>query len=198
MKRRALLIGIDEYALLGDLRYARRDAEQFSSVLQERCGFDPGSVTLMSCHAKGGLLAQSRYIENKLNDLKEERDLDLLIVGFWGHGFAPQAGQRYLCAVETIENDLERTAVSLEVVKAMLIQAQARDTLIILDCCQNRPAGRSIAADPISPGEEDAIQKMAHGIQAARDIQTSRMKDEPHTLPTVAVLSSCREGEKAY
>ena len=192
MKRRALLIGIDSYALLGDLKYARRDAEAFGSTLQEWCGFDPGDVTLMSCQAEGGLRAYSSYIERALDGLRQERDLDLLIVGFWGHGFAPDRGKRYLCGVETSENDLKRTAVPLEVVRAKLTQAQARDTLIILDCCQNRPAGRSADAKPVSQGEEAAMDNMA------RDIKTGRRKDAPFAMPTVAVLSSCCEGEKAY
>ena len=94
MKRRALLIGIDSYHMLGDLKYARRDAEAFASALQERCGFDPSYVTLMTCQAEGGLNAHSRYIEHALDELQKERNLDLLIVGFWGHGFAPQPGRR--------------------------------------------------------------------------------------------------------
>ncbi|NQT12820.1 MAG: caspase family protein, partial [Planctomycetes bacterium] len=192
MKRRALLIGIDSYHMLGDLKYARRDAEAFGSALQERCGFDSSYVTLMTCQAEGGLRANSRYIEHALNDLQKERDLDLLIVGFWGHGFAPQPGRRYLCGVETSEDDLERTAVSLDLVQAKLTQVQARDTLVILDCCQNQPAGRSAAAEPLSKGEETAMGSMA------RDIQAARMEGESLSVPTVAVLSACREGQKAY
>ena len=192
MKRRALLIGINSYHMLADLKYARRDAEAFGSALREVGGFDPNFVTLMTCQAEGGLRANSRYIEYALNDIQKERDLDLLIVGFWGHGFAPRSGQRYLCGVETSEDDLERTAVSLDLVRAKLTQVQARDTLIILDCCQNQPSGRSADAESLSQGEEKVLNSMA------RDIQLARMDDEPLSVPTVAVLSACREGQKAY
>ena len=163
--------------------------EQFGKTLVDQSGFDPHYVTMMSCQAEGGLHAFSSYIEDALDDLKQERNLDLLVVGFWGHGFSDSPGTRYLCGIETKEDDLERTAVSLQLVQARLKQVQARDTLVILDCCQNRPAGRSGAAQPISSGEELALGSMA------RDIQTARVEQDPLTVPTVAVLTACREGQ---
>lgn len=192
MKRRALLIGINKYLMLGELKYAQRDAERFAMVLQQRCGFEPGSITLMTCGGEGGLQANSSYIGYALDNLKEEVDLDLLIVGFWGHGFTSGPGRRYLCGVETIETDLVRTAVSLNIVQEKLSQIQARDTLLLLDCCQNRPPGRSATAEPISIGEESAIDLMA------RDIKTSRQESGNLREPRVAILSACSEGQKAY
>lgn len=192
MKRRALLIGIDEYQILSNLKYARRDMAQFGHALIDGCGFDPNYVTMMSCQAEGGLYAFSSYIEDALNDLQQERNLDLLVVGFWGHGFSDSPGTRYLCGIETKEDDLRRTAVSLELIQTRLKQVQARDTLVILDCCQNRPAGRSGSAQPVSTGEELALGSMA------RDIQAARVDQDPLSVPTVAVLTACREGQKAY
>jgi len=144
MKRRALLIGINEYKLLGELKYARQDAEAVAEALCQYYGFMDQDITLMSCQTEGATHGLSRYIEHALMNLNDEKDLDLLVFGFWGHGFAPLPGRRYLCGLDTVEYDLERSAVSFDIVKARLAQIQAKNTLLLLDCCQNRPAGRSI------------------------------------------------------
>ena len=192
MRKQALLIGINDYHLLNELKYARQDAEAFSEALQEYCGFSEDEITLMSCDAPGSCRAQSAYIEQALTDLTGFRNLDLLVFGFWGHGFAPEPGKRFLCGTHTMENQLERTAVSLDVVKARLSQVGAENTLMILDCCQNRPGGRSASAETLSRGEEAALTSIA------RDIQTAGKKTSKFSIPTVAILNACREGQKAY
>jgi len=82
-------MGIDKYQILGNLNYARHDAEQFALVLHDQCKFVQNYITVMSCHAEGRLLAQSMYIKKTFDDLIKERDLDLFVVGFWGHGLLP-------------------------------------------------------------------------------------------------------------
>ena len=191
--KHALLIGINNYHLLSDLKYARQDAEAFSEALQEYCGFSEEDITLMSCDASGACQAQSIFIERALTSLTDYRNLDLLVFGFWGHGFAPEAGKRYLCGTHTLEDELERTAVSLDVVKAKLSQVGAENTLMILDCCQNRPGGRGGTSETLSRGEEQSFASMARDIQAA-----SVGKHSKYTVPTVAILNACREGQKAY
>ncbi|MCC5828476.1 MAG: caspase family protein, partial [Phycisphaeraceae bacterium] len=192
MRKRALLIGNDQYHLLSHLRYARQDAESFAEALCSCCGFTDQEVTVMSCGSSGGLLGLSRYIEHALARLADDRDLGLLVFGFWGHGFCPSPGRRYLCGIDTLEMDLERTAVSLDVVKAKLAQVQAQNTLLLLDCCQNKPGGRSAAADPMTDGEEAALSALA------RDIQVAQRRQSRVMIPTVAVLNACSEGQKAF
>ena len=192
MKKRALLIGVNQYHLLGDLKYALQDAEAVSTSLCRYGGFSDQDITLMTCQSEGACMGLSRYIEHALMHLTDERDLDLLVFGFWGHGFASVAGRRYLCGVDATENDLERTAVSLDVVKAKLAQVGAENTLLLLDCCQNRPTGRATSAEPMTEGEEAALSSMA------RDIQVAKKQQAAGRISTVAILNACREGQKAY
>ena len=192
MKKRALLIGINEYHLLGGLKYARQDAEAVAGALCSHCGFSDQEITVMSCRAEGATMGFSRYIEHALMDLTDCRELDLLVFGFWGHGFSPSPGKRYLCGMDTAEHDFERTAVSFDVVKAKLAQVQAANTLLLLDCCQNRPSGRAMSAEPMTVGEEATLAGLARDIQAAQRAEQKTM------IPTVAILNACREGQKAY
>lgn len=60
MKKRALLIGINEYFVLNALSCARQDAEAFAQTLQTHCGFGPNEVTLMTCRSEGGTRATRR------------------------------------------------------------------------------------------------------------------------------------------
>lgn len=193
MKKAALLIGINDYFVLNELRYARQDAESFADVLQSRCGFSESEITLMTCRSSGATRATSRFIEHAMADLTKCRNLDLLIFGFWGHGFAPMAGQRYLCGIDTVEKELERSAVSLDLAKAKLAQVGAMNTLLLLDCCQNRPAGRAAGAAVLEEGAELQFASMARDIQAAY-----MQADAVDRIPTVAIMNSCREGQKAY
>ncbi len=191
-RKRALLIGVNQYHLLSNLAYARQDAEAVADALCQHCGFSDQDITLMTCQAEGACMGLSRYIEHALMNLTDERNLDLLVFGFWGHGFAPQAGRRYLCGMDTAENDLERTAVSFDVVKAKLAQVGAENTLLLLDCCQNRPTGRSVSGSFMTRGEEQTLASMA------RDIQVTKRDLGRTSLPTVAILNACREGQRAY
>lgn len=193
MKKHALLIGVNQYHLLGNLSYARQDADSFAEMLKKRCSFSDSEITLMTCCSSGATLANSRYIEYAMVDLTECRDLDLLIFGFWGHGFSPERGKRYLCGVDTVEKDLERTAVSLDLTKAKLGQVGAMNTLLILDCCQNRPAGRAGGTAVLEEGAELQLASMARDIQAAQGEDAGVER-----VPTVAIMNSCREGQKAY
>jgi len=191
MKKRALLIGLNEYHTLGSLHYARQDAESVANALRSFCGFTDDEISLMTCSSKGAQQGLSKHIERALDRLADCRELDLLIFGFWGHGFAP-SGRRYLCGVDTYEDDLDRTSVSLVVVSGKLAQVQSENTLLFLDCCQNRPAGRAAVTEPMSKGEEASFSEMARDIQAVRQSQFRS------STPTVAIWNACRDGQKAY
>jgi formylglycine-generating enzyme len=191
MRKKALLIGINAYKLLGELKYARQDAESVAEALCRYSGFTERDITVISCRGEGGKYGLSNYIERALDRLLELKELDLLVFGFWGHGFSPRPGVRYLCGIETDKEDLERTAVSLDIVQAKLAQAQAENTLVLLDCCQNTP-GRSVQGELMSTGEEAVLDSLA------RDIQVTHKARQKGIIPTVAILNSCSEGERAY
>lgn len=190
MKKRALLIGINEYDFLGELSFARKDAQGFAAALRHHCGFSDNELTLMTCASRGGLRGLGDYMEVALGNLTKISGLDLLIFGFWGHGFAPD-GRRYLCGLDARDDDLERSAVSLDLVQARLAQTGALNTLLVLDCCQNRPAGRGAAVD-LEAGAEEQFAAMA------RDIQTSRKQASGKGVATTAIMNSCRVGQRAF
>jgi len=116
----------------------------------------------------------------------------LFIFGFWGHGFRPSSGRHYLCGLDTSPDDLERSAIHLDVIKAKLCQIGARDTVIMLDSCQNRPpvVDRSGEVGVLEQGATKALGDVA------RDISVK--SSSPNFAKTVAVLMACSEGQRAY
>ncbi len=191
MKCHALLIGINTYHPLAPLSYARNDATAFKAALEAECGFDSDDITLMQCGVEGGLRVERDYIKNQLDALLLLKDLDLLIFGFWGHGFSQDGNHRYLCSISTTNTDLARTAIPLGIVNETLRQVGARNTVMILDCCQNRSIGRDSALPELEAGAQ------AHYAAAARDIQ-SHCASQSKGLATTAVLSACSEGQRAF
>lgn len=192
MKSHALLIGINQYHPLAKLSYAKNDAVAFKTALEETCGFDSDEITLMQCEVEGGLRAERDHIQAQLDSLRLRKDLDLLIFGFWGHGFSQSKGHRYLCGISTTDSDPARTAISLGAVNETLRQVGARNTLMILDCCQNRNFGRNAVAPTLSEGTR------AFYAAAARDTLSNLAKTEPSGVTTSAILSSCGEGQRAF
>ncbi len=190
-RRHALLVGVNQYDFLGELSFARQDAESFSSMLVSKCGFSAGGIQVMTCSSKGGMRAQGRYIEEMISGLADIDDLGLLIIGFWGHGFTTNNGALFLCGYDAREDQLEKTAVSMDFVRTKISQAGAEQTLMVLDCCQSRAAGRG-SQNRLSEKAETEIGRFARLVQVDGDELTI---DRPRST---AVITSCRPGESAY
>ncbi|MFC1762210.1 hypothetical protein ACFL6U_09020 [Planctomycetota bacterium] len=78
MRKRALLIGVNQYHLLGNLAYARQDAEAVADTLCRNCGFSDQDITLMTCQSEGACMGLSRYIEHALLNLTAAIGHDIL------------------------------------------------------------------------------------------------------------------------
>ncbi len=127
MKQIAFLIGINQYQNIGSVNYAEQDAVDFSQALQDYCGFCEDDIFLLRTGADVTSLPTRSLVERRMRQIRDMRtNFDLLIVGFWGHGFTGSDGKRYLCAVDTLENELARTAVSLETLQNDLVQTGHR------------------------------------------------------------------------
>ncbi|MDO4569777.1 MAG: formylglycine-generating enzyme family protein, partial [Planctomycetia bacterium] len=137
-----------------------------------------------------------------LGSLKWEHELDLLIVGFWGHGVVVN-NERYLCPIVADPKRINETAVALSDVLETVGKIPAKNVCIILDCCQSRiEEGRSVEESPtFEEGELRRIETLAERI-FSRDIEWNLWESStstPHKIgQTVAILNACSDMEKAY
>ncbi|MBN2291351.1 MAG: SUMF1/EgtB/PvdO family nonheme iron enzyme [Pirellulales bacterium] len=177
--RWAILIGVNDYASLEDLKYCSRDMQALKNQLVD-AGFDSDQVFLVHDSAEDKkFLPFKSNIEQQLNIiLGFAEDDDMVVVAFSGHGMHFD-GRTYLCPTNA---DPERpdTLLPLDDVYGKLKSCRANLRLMIVDACRNdpRPAGRKSGTpkqDLTRLGE--ALKKPPQGI---------------------VLLASCAPGEISY
>ncbi|HUY32454.1 MAG TPA: SUMF1/EgtB/PvdO family nonheme iron enzyme [Pirellulales bacterium] len=175
-QRWALLIGVDDYAELEDLKYAGADVRALQGELLAR-GFEQDGVFLVEDGS-----AQSKYrpskgnIERQLDLLMQlaERD-DLLLIAFSGHGVHVE-GKSYLCPSDAVLDDVE-TLVSLDAVYERLRKCPASLKLMLVDACRD---------DPRLAGRRGA---------GGADVTTRFAADLEHPPQGIVILNSCAPGQ---
>ena len=167
-RRWALLVGINDYQQVGDLKFCRQDAEGLREVLLERAGFDPDRTVILTGNAtRVKELAMESNIRGRIKQFsKLAGPDDTLLVYFAGHGVTLE-GRDYLLPVGGQKDP--QTAVSVEWVKTRLADSQARSRLLILDVCR--------------PGSSRAVGSIGLDLKAN---------------PEVTVLTSCSPGEESH
>jgi uncharacterized caspase-like protein len=142
-QRYAVVIGIDKYEGMGELKTCRADAKAMAEVLRERAGFDRDFVILMTDDAtdekdRPTLLRIERSIR-----LHAElaRPGDTILVFFSGHGVTRknEAGEERGYLVP-LDGD-ERSGIPLDKVKSIMAASKADSKLLVLDACH---AGKGV------------------------------------------------------
>ncbi len=164
---RALIIGISDYrdSLIGDLRFANKDAEIFANYLQsEEGGNLPNSNILRMTNQEATLGA----IDNALDWLiKETQKGDKVIIYFSGHGDVEKRTlwQRgYLLAHDTPANNYRNNAIRVEeldeIIKTLSVGNEAK-VIVILDACRSgklATAGPSLTAEQLEKQVENEVR----------------------------------------
>jgi serine/threonine protein kinase len=166
--RRALIIGIDSYAVK-PLRFCVQDAQEMAAVLSmPEFGFDV-EILLDS-------LASRRELLKRLNELFAS-DADILLY-FAGHGVATQFG----AFLVSVDGDSIEPGVSLDYLSNLLNASADRMAAVFLDCCH---AGAA---------ELRSLDLEVH----ARDMtRTDVMRSVRAVGPTKALLAACQSHEAA-
>jgi len=177
-QKRALLIGVNDYAFINDLYYCGRDIQSLRDRLIA-AGFPPDKVTLLRDGSE-----ESRYQPLKTN-IERELDLmidtakpgDLLLVAFSGHGVHLE-DTSYLCPIEARLKNPQQTLVSLEHVYRQLASCPGGQKVLLVDACRNDPR----------PGGEKSISKPTENLDAfARSLESPP--------EGILVFTSCEPGQ---
>ncbi len=177
----AVLVGVDDYANAGKLRYCGADQRALRDRLLA-AGFPGDQVVLLEDGAK-----ESRYRPSRLNIKRQIEQVlgfaeenDVVVLGFSGHG--TQIGrQSYLVPNDGDPGDAS-SLVPLDEVYDQLQACAASVKLVFVDACRNDtvPGGRR-SADP-----SEGARALARSLQDAR-------------LPEGVVLfNSCAPGEISW
>ena len=189
VKKQALLVGINEYQILPGLRYARQDAEAVADSLKKNYCFSENEIIVLTDVRPGLFKPTDKYIiQDHLIKLANQ-ELDLFIFGFWGHGLF-RNGHRYLCPINVKGDRAEQQGLLFDELQDLLANIHAKNTCMILDCCQTvHDRGES---ETLTISEQTTIEN------AARNIVMKRKEQIPEFHSNVAILNSCKEGQSAY
>ena len=189
LRKQALLIGINQYAVLPELKFARQDAEAVGTILKENYGFSENDVKLLT-DDKAGLSSPSNrsVILGNLNSISN-RECDLFIFGFWGHSFF-QNGERFLCPMDVNGNALYEMGVSFKDIVQQIVKIRAKNTIVILDCCRDVPGLEEVEA--FTASDKKQIE------DATRQIALKRLEQFSESESNIVILNSCSEGQNSH
>lgn len=177
-QRRALLIGVNNYAHINRLFYCGSDMLDLQKRLVE-AGFPASQVTLLCDLARDPKDRPLRAnIEHELDALlRNAAKGDLVLVAFSGHG-VHLGGTSYLCPLEAQLEQPRQTMISLEDVYTRLHKCQAAQKLLLVDACRNDP----------HPGGEKRPDKPT-------DSQTGFSRTLEKPPEGILLLTSCMPGQ---
>ncbi|CAL9387083.1 ATP-dependent RecD-like DNA helicase [Nocardiopsis dassonvillei] len=127
MKRTAILIGVNGYEELDDLRSPHADVLALERVLKANGHYDRVQTLLDP--------VRNEAMEALEAALADAGPRDLLLISFSGHGLKDKRGRLHLALRDTRRRRLETTAISSEVLKRLLEDSRMRSRVLLLDCC---------------------------------------------------------------
>jgi hypothetical protein len=184
-KQWAILVGVDQYAKIGNLDFAGNDQRAFADELV-RLGFPKDQVTLLHDVSK-----EKRFLPFREN---VERELDLLtsivspddtvVFAFSGHGVHID-GKSYLCPTEADFENAERTLIPLESIFERLRKCNATLKVMFIDACRNdpRPKGSRGPADPfVTASFAESLERPPQGLLLLTSCSPGQISKEDEKL----------------
>jgi hypothetical protein len=188
MARRALLVGIDAYDVFNDLSTCVADATAMQELLERNADGSPNySCRLMVYGRDGDTSPVTRpRLKEACHELFDFTG-DVLLY-FSGHGALTKVGG-YLC---TWESEMVDPGISMQEIIDLANGSQARDILLILDCCHAGAAGNALAFSRV--GNPLATLRENMTVIAASRASEASVESDGHSLFTASVLDALDGG----
>lgn len=178
-RRRALLVGVDQYARLDRVQCAGNDQSVLARELG-KAGFPADQIVLIHDAAREKRLLPFREnIDRELRLLLGIAPADVVLFAFSGHGVHVD-GKSYLCPTEADLDRPEQTLIPVDDVFRLLNECSAAMKVVVVDACRN---------DPRLPEARDA-----GGRERLLDGFLRSLQDPPEGL---VLLSSCGIGQQS-
>ena len=162
-KNWAIAIGINQYDYLQPLNYAKRDAQLMQEFLSNEAGFERiFFFSDDSPNVDGKSTRPNRT--NLLRVLRQLFDNPFMGTGdnFWfffsGHGIR-HADRDYLVPCDGDPEDIENTAIAINLVTERLRRCGADNVVLILDACRNeyKKTGEGIGAQTAKEARQQGV-----------------------------------------
>ncbi|WP_109505512.1 Hsp70 family protein [Nocardioides speluncae] len=138
----AVVVGCSAYEdPIPSLRFASDDARRIADTLQSTCGLDANAIVVLN--EEDAAPRTRPTFTNVLRTLSRARlqgpppNLDTLFFFFSGHGYHSMSdGHEYLLLGDSVGEDLEHTALSVQTVVARLQEWSPRHLVLLVDACR--------------------------------------------------------------
>lgn len=151
----AVLVGVNRYLdpEINELEYCVADVRLMEKVLTERCGYEARRILVLVDDQEKDHLRPLRFnLDTQIrNWLLKAREGDTVLVFFSGHGFLDDRAQGFLAPKDCRKANLALSSFRTDDLRDMLLQCQASQKLLILDCCH---AGGDKGDDDTPSSEE--------------------------------------------
>jgi formylglycine-generating enzyme required for sulfatase activity len=144
-QRNALLIGVDKYDNIDDLKYCGSDVQAVKSLLADS-NFQK-IVAMTTDSPFDDKLPNLKNIETQLAGMINETPVNsTILIMLSGHGFS-QNGKSFYCPKDTNLKDLVNTALLIDTVMEQLSECKAKTKILIVDACRDIPNTARTVAD---------------------------------------------------
>jgi caspase domain-containing protein len=179
--RLAVLVGVNHYddnLSFGQLTVCAHDATKLAEHLVTG-GFEPRRIHLLTDQEEQEKWPLYAIILTKLEVVaKATEEDDLLLFYFSGHGqIDAETGKAYLIPRNGTGAALRRTAIAIQDVKEIMLNAKAKQKVIVLDACHSGANS---------------------GIKASRSMSPSFIENVFTQAEGLAIISSCTGGQFSY
>lgn len=187
IERYALVVGIDEYTHLGNLRFAVNDATLLKNVL-EGLGY---TVIQLENYGVSAESLKKRIVDiGEQMDAGSGRDSGTLLISFSGHGYS-RDGRNYLALGDALSADDISHSLPVDELKATMRSSGIGRQFLFLDACRNIPVK---AGDPQLPPFVASGSDRGLGIIYSAEFDTVSYEDE--TLQSY--LSGGKKGQGVF
>ena len=181
-RKYAVLMGVDEYDVLSDLKYCGRDVKSLGDRLS-KLGFASSDLVVLHDEAeRGSTPTKARFLRALSDILARATPQDVVVVAFSGHG-VHLGGNSYLCPPDaSLQNPSQ--LISLNDVYRHLEDCPAHSKLLIVDACRNTPrrGARSIGSSKETVGFAKSLREPPGGIMMMTSCSPGELSFEDDRL----------------
>ena len=168
----AILIGVENYEKVPDLRYTANDVIELADTLTLRTFYEPQRVeTIFDGASDAEKKPTKENILREVSDfLRKPKKNDQVLIYFTGHGFRDDEGSLYLAPADCDPDNLAETAVPAQWLREQLAACPANSKFLILDSCH---AGNEKGADSDDSVRSDELMDVFRGLAGVATIASS-------------------------
>ncbi len=136
--RKALVVGIDHYDNCNSLSGCVNDANSVKAVLERHSdGTKNFDVKILTATSRSNVLTR-KELKDSVIELFKDNNEDIALFYFSGHGYVEDDTGGYLVTTDCQNGD---DGLSMDDIHKLANSSQAKNKIIILDCCHSGAAG---------------------------------------------------------